>query len=84
VGGEGGWVGAGEGAVEGGAEGFVRFWWVGVRSGLVEGGLWDLEILRGITNGRVVVLDGRVDGLGLGGSEFMARDGPGAGIECAS
>lgn len=39
VGGEGGWVGAGEGAVEGGAEGFVGFWGL-VRIGLVEG--WTL------------------------------------------
>ena len=41
-------------------------------------------ILRGITHGRVGAPDDRNDGLGLGGSEFMARDGPGAGIEGGS
>jgi hypothetical protein len=45
---------------------------------------YDLDDLRGITHGRVRVRDDRADEMGAGGSEFVARDGPGPGLECAS
>lgn len=83
VGVERGWVGSGEGAVEGGAEGFLCFW--GSLLGLVSlEASESSDSLRGITHGRARVGDDSIGGLGLGGSEFTARDGPGIGAEYSS